>query len=305
MFAFWNTEKNTSDAPRAVLRPDPVFIIGMHRSGTSALAGALESLGLTVGKTVMPPHAGQGNPKGFFENLALTNLHDEFLKSIGSDWQQDEPVRHKRFSSRASRRFQKKLLPLLVDEFGSGRPLIKDPRLCRLVPLWHPLIEEHFPSAQFILPIRHPLEVACSLRKRDQMALSHGLKLWVLHVLEGERTTRGYKRLFASHEQLMQSPLETVDRLAKNLDLCSDAIAANVRDRIDPALRHHKEPSWPAGEPYEDLTLSIHQTLVSDGPGKEEKLDRLRDEYYGQMGWGQPPVRPVATGLLRTRLLRA
>jgi hypothetical protein len=58
-----------SEHPRG-LRPDPVFIVGMHRSGTSALSGALEKLGLSVGKTVMPPHA--QNPKGYFENLALT-----------------------------------------------------------------------------------------------------------------------------------------------------------------------------------------------------------------------------------------
>ena len=270
---------------RTLLRPDPIFVIGMHRSGTSALAGALESFGLTVGKTVMPPHVGQGNPKGFYENLALTNLHDEFLKSIGSDWQQEKPVRPQKFSGKSALRFQQKLFQLLVDEFGDGRPLIKDPRLCRLVPLWNPVIEEHFPQAQFILPIRHPVEVAFSLHKRDQMTLDHGLRLWVLHVLEGERTTRGFRRLFTSHEQLMQAPLETLDRLAKGLGFSSESIASRVQDRIDPALRHHKEPSWPAGVPFEGLTLAVHRSLLSDEPAKEEKLDWLRDEYYGQMGW--------------------
>ena len=68
------------------MRPDPVFIIGMHRSGTSALGGVLESLGLTVGKTVMPPNAAEGNPKGFSENLALMQFHDRFLESVKSIW---------------------------------------------------------------------------------------------------------------------------------------------------------------------------------------------------------------------------
>ena len=112
--------KLKSRRPRHLLRPDPVFIIGMHRSGTSALGGALESLGLTVGKTVMPPHAGQGNPRGYYENLSLTELHDEFLKSIGSVWHQAEPVRNDQFSARLARRFQLKLPQLLVDEFGRG-----------------------------------------------------------------------------------------------------------------------------------------------------------------------------------------
>lgn len=270
--------------PHPVLRPDPVFIIGMHRSGTSALGGVLERLGLTVGKTVMPPNPEKGNPKGYSENFALMQLHDKFLASIKSIWWDCKPVRNKRFSGMAARRFREELLQLLIDEFGQGRPLIKDPRMCRLMPLWFPVIQEHFPLAHFILPIRHPVEVAYSLTKRDQLALGQCLNLWVVHVLEGERTTRGFKRLFTTYDQLMRSPVETVAHLAKSLGLSADAVAA-VSGQIDPTLRRHKTLSWPAGEPCKDLTLSIHKTLVSEKPDKEEKLDRLRKEYYGRMRW--------------------
>ena len=156
--------------------------------------------------------------------------------------------------------------------------------MCRLMPLWHPIIKEYFPSARFILPIRHPVEVAYSLHKRDQLPFRQGLKLWVVHVLEGERATRGFGRLFATYDQLMEFPVETVDRLAASLGLPTHALPA-VPGQIDPTLRHHKDPPWPDGEPCQDLTLSIHQTLASDAPGKEGKLDGLRNEYYGRMRW--------------------
>jgi hypothetical protein len=270
--------------PHPNLRPDPVFIIGMHRSGTSALGGALEPLGLTVGKTAMPPNAEEGNPKGYYENFAIMELHDKFLQSFKSIWWDPQPVRSKRFSGSAARHFREELIPLLVAEFGQARPLIKDPRMCRLMPLWLPVIEEYFPLAQFILPIRHPVEVAHSIRKRDGLALDVCLKLWVVHVLEGEKNTRKLNRLFTTYDQLMQFPVETVGNLAKSLGLPADAIAA-VSNQIDPSLRHHTKLAWPAGEPNEDLTLSIHQTLVSEEPGKEEKLDELRHEYYSRMHW--------------------
>jgi hypothetical protein len=257
----------------------------MHRSGTSALGGALEALGLTVGKTVMPPSAKQGNPNGYYENLALTNLHNEFLASIKSSWHDHTPVPDKQFSGMTARHFRRELLQLLVREFESGRPLIKDPRLCRLMPLWLPVIKEYFPQAYFILPIRHPVEVACSLNKRDQFPLDQGLKLWVVHVLESEKTTRSFKRLFTTYDQLLKSPMETTVRLAHNLGLATTAVSTVGPDRIDTALRHYTKLSWPAGEPHEDLTLSIHQTLVSDEPDKAEKLDRLRKEYYSRMQW--------------------
>ncbi len=257
----------------------------MHRSGTSALGGALEPLGLTVGKTVMPPNPERGNPKGFYENLALTQLHDRFLTSIKSTWHDPKPLRNRQFSGFSARRFREELLQLLIDEFGQGRPLIKDPRLCRLMPLWLPLIKKRFPLARFILPIRHPVEVAYSLLKRDQFTLDLGLKLWVVHVLEGERATRGFTRLFTTYDRLTQSPLETAVHLARGLGLSVETVTAAVSGQIDPTLRHHAKLSWPAGEPHEDLTLAIHETLASEEPDNEEKLDRFRKEYYRQMRW--------------------
>jgi hypothetical protein len=255
----------------------------MHRSGTSALGGALEPLGLTVGKSVMPPQ--KENPKGFYENVSLTELHDKFLASIGSNWRDLAPVGQERFQGVLARRFQRKLFRLLIHEFGADRPLIKDPRMCRLIPLWVPLIKEHFPLARFILPIRHPVEVAYSLLQRGQFTLDQGLKLWVVHVLEGERATRGFSRLFTTYDQLMQSPVQTVLRVAKDLGLSTNVAAAAVSRQIDSTLRHHTEPAWPAGEPYQEWTLAIHRALVSGEAAQEEKLDRLRHEYYGQMGW--------------------
>jgi hypothetical protein len=269
--------------PPGVLRPDPVFILGMHRSGTSALGGALEPLGLTVGKSVMSPK--QENPKGFYENNSLTELHEKFLDAIGSNWCDLEPLVEQRFQGPVARRFQDKLLRLLIDEFGEGRPLIKDPRMCRLMPLWLPLIKEHFPLACFILPIRHPVEVAHSLRQRGHVTLDQGLKLWVVHVLEAERSTRDFSRRFTTYDQLMQSPAETILGLAKYLGLSTNVDAAAVSKRIDSSLRHHAQPVWAAGEPHEELTLSIHQALVSGETGREDQLDKLRSEYYGQMGW--------------------
>ncbi len=267
------------------LRPDPVFIIGMHRSGTSALGGVLEPLGLHVGKTVMPPHAEGGNPKGFYENLILMRLHDNFLQSIGSIWHDEAPLERQHFKSPKARQFREELLQVLIEEFGLERPLIKDPRLCRLMPLWIPLIKKHFPQARFILPIRQPVEVAYSLRKRDHFTMAHGLKLWTVHVLEAEKATRGFPRLFTTYDQLMRSPQETVLRLAETLNLPTDGVANAISRQLDSSLRHHTELTWPGNEPYGELTLSIHQMLTSGEAPSKMKLDRLRREYYIHMGW--------------------
>jgi hypothetical protein len=269
---------------RGILRPDPVFIIGMHRSGTSALGGAVEPLGLSVGKTVMPPSAVE-NPKGYYENLSIMRFHDRFLDAIGSEWKDVVPLRRKRFKAEVTRPFRDELLSLLEAEFGGQRALIKDPRMCRLLPLWRPLIIRQFPQAYFLLPIRHPVEVAFSLQKRDGMPLQQGLKLWAVHVLEGERGTRGFHRMFTTYDELIAAPSATIARLAKTLNLSVENVPASASAQVDPALRHHVGLSWPAGEPNGELLIAIHEAMISDDPHKEKTLDGLRLRYYREMGW--------------------
>ncbi|MGH2482289.1 MAG: sulfotransferase family protein, partial [Ktedonobacteraceae bacterium] len=61
-----------------------IIVLGMHRSGTSAVAGMLNALGMYLGSDLMAPAA--DNPKGFYEHNGITNLHDELLSSLGSSW---------------------------------------------------------------------------------------------------------------------------------------------------------------------------------------------------------------------------
>jgi hypothetical protein len=269
----------------------------MHRSGTSAISGALEKLGLSVGKTVMPPHA--QNPKGYFENLALTELHDHFLNECSYTWLDPRPVRAKHFRGRIARRYRKLLLDTMIQEFGSNRPLIKDPRLCGILPLWRPLIKRQFPQASFVLPIRAPMEVASSLRQRDHLPLSHGLALWTVQVLEGERATRGFRRVFTTYEQLLGSPIETLGDLARDLGLPTENLATSLGERIDPGLRHHTEISWPAGEPDEEAIMAIYQILCAHGPDMERALDRLRRQYYRQKKFPRGPLETLRLQLIR------
>ena len=63
-----------------------VLVLGMHRSGTSALAGAFESMGYEVGPDddVMP--ADIGNPEGYFELLSVVQANDDLLAHFDGRW---------------------------------------------------------------------------------------------------------------------------------------------------------------------------------------------------------------------------
>lgn len=266
-----------------VLRPDPVFIIGMHRSGTSALSAALEALGLSVGKTVMNPDPEHGNPKGFYENQAIVDLHDKFFGQINWHWHKALPIRKRNFHGAIPRQFRQQVLDLMVEEFGSSRPLIKDPRLCGLLPLWRPLIDEYFSEAVFILPVRPPAEVASSLAKRDKLTLDHGLTLWAIHVLQAEKDSRGLKRILTTYEELLKDTPKLISSLARELNLPSERVPAITAGRVDPALRHHMGIGLPMDYAHRDLIHAIDETLARKDRNMERDLDRLRKEYYKKM----------------------
>src|SRR5208282_5648526 len=63
-----NSKLSSSPKRRAIL------ILGMHRSGTSAVAGVLSALGVAGPKTLIDPH--DNNPRGFFESAVLRVAHD-------------------------------------------------------------------------------------------------------------------------------------------------------------------------------------------------------------------------------------
>ena len=61
-----------------------ILILGMHRSGTSALSGTLSILDVYLGSKLIP--ALEQNAKGFFENTQLNTLNNN-LQQISDCWE--------------------------------------------------------------------------------------------------------------------------------------------------------------------------------------------------------------------------
>ena len=59
-----------------------LVILGMHRSGTSALAGLVQLLGVNLGEDLLPAMP-EVNEKGFFEHQEILDIHEDLLKSLG------------------------------------------------------------------------------------------------------------------------------------------------------------------------------------------------------------------------------
>jgi len=153
----------------------PVIVLGMHRSGTSLLAGCLEAAGLHLGDV---NSAAPFNERGNKENERIRDLHESILARNECDWKRPPRTALRWTSDEKSR-----LLHLLQPYRLAGRPWgFKDPRAVWLLEGWLEL----FPDAALIAVFRHPLLVAGSLAARPgelHLPVDQGLGLW-------ERTNR-------------------------------------------------------------------------------------------------------------------
>ncbi len=171
-----------------------VVVLGMHRSGTSAVAGCLHRLGVDFGPRLMP--ATPDNPRGFYEHVDIVNLHDRLLLAAGASWDNTAPWPAEWLAGPDAARFREDLRELLARDFAQA-PLwgLKDPRLCHLLPWWQPLWAELRTRPLFVIVLRDPWEVAASVARRDGFSLGKAYLLWLQHLLAAERATRGAERI--------------------------------------------------------------------------------------------------------------
>ena len=167
-------------------RNSALFILGMHRSGTSALTGVLSLLGVDPGPSLSPGMAGV-NPKGFWEHQEIVTIHERLLGALDSSWDDARLLPADWWQLPEVTAFRSELLAVLRRDFTTSPLwLLKDPRLCRLLPLWLDIIDELGIAPHFILCLRHPNEVAMSLSRRDGISTEHATLLWLEHLVESE-----------------------------------------------------------------------------------------------------------------------
>ncbi len=251
--------------------PAALLVLGMHRSGTSALTRVLNLHGVELGSSLLAGNA--ANERGFWEHADIMVLNDQVLGELGMSWSDPRRLPEGCWERPRLWALQHELGATLRREFA-GRPLwgAKDPRLCRLLPLWQRVLADMGAAPRYVIPLRSPYEVADSLQRRDGLSRNRGLLLWLRHVLEAERHSRGALRVFTTYDQLLSDWRGTVSRIAGSLGLrlplSDERVETDVEAFLTPALRHHSD-AVSAGEPrgLRSLVDGVYGHLASVAAG--------------------------------------
>lgn len=285
-----------------------VVVLGMHRSGTSALAGVLARLGCALPEQVMP--ANEFNPKGFYESIGAYNLNDALLRLEGSAWSDWRTLALDWLETEVGRRELARGALMLEEEFAA-EPLfvLKDPRICRLLPYWTRLFAQTGIAPFYIHTHRSPMEVARSLERREGWPLEAGLLLWLRHELEAEAGTRGAARAFTSYDQLLADWRAVVAEVQarSGLVLPEDPVAqaAEIETFLSADLRHSTEGLEGVAPVITQWIGGCLEVLDRWATGGEQAadyavLDAIREAFDAVM----PLFGPVSRGL-ETQLAEA
>lgn len=277
-----------------------VLVFGMHRSGTSALSGVLNLLGVATPRDLHP--ADKHNSRGYFEPQAIIDFHERLLAELGSPSDDPLPLRYDWVESPVGGAAADELAGLLDEAFGA-EPLclFKDPRMCRLAPVWTAALARSGRSGVAVLPCRHPLEVAGSLQAKAGLSRAYSLFMWLQHVLLAERFTRKLPRSFTFYDELLADWRTVARKLEVDLGLTwpRDLMRAGVA--IDAFLsgemRHHAAPAGGLDptSPLEALCQRAWAGLgrLGDAPYDAEataELDRVWEAFDAAIGVAGPLI---------------
>ncbi|WP_279485866.1 sulfotransferase family protein [Aeromonas veronii] len=229
-----------------------VFVLGMHRSGTSAVAGAIATSGICFGQTFIDLQ-GDVNEKGFWEHAELVAINEALLAELSAHWFDPFSI-YARYAAGwqpSSALFQRMCDFLSHPEFGDAALCgLKDPRLSVLLPWWQQALRRVGHDVCYLLMNRQVGQVAHSLQRRDKMGILLGSLLWNEYTFCAEYYTRKSSRCWLDYEALIAEPAvamaQVVDRLGLSVSVTTDF--------IDPAMQRQQ------GKPI--LSLCLPELLV-------------------------------------------
>jgi hypothetical protein len=196
----------TDSSPR-----DPFLVVlGMHRSGTSALTGALGALGFNTPHTDERMDWPESNSE-HWESVSLTVYNDHLLAKLGGSWEAPPDLSTK-WESDAALSELGSPLPILNAAYPEPGPCVwKDPRLCLLLPFWRTFLPSPLAA---VLVWRSPLAVARSLQKRDGMHLADGIALWERYNRAALENLIGLDTFVCSYEAVARDSTSAMNTIA-------------------------------------------------------------------------------------------
>ena len=220
-----------------------IIVLGMHRSGTSAMMRVINLCGAEIGENLVPPS--KYNERGFWENADILELNEKLLQDLNSSWDDIRSLPDDWWTSDIAERYKREMISLIGREFNNSHFWgVKDPRICRLLPVWQSILEQIGCKPYYLIIVRNPLEVAASLGERNGFPEGKSCLLWLKHMIAAEKGTRNSSRVFVTYEELLNNWKKLLSRVQGSFRI---KLPVNLKDAspeidsfLEQGMRHNK-----------------------------------------------------------------
>jgi len=269
-----------------------VFVLGMHRSGTSAATRLVNLLGVPtcIEEDLLPRT--DDNPRGYWESGSLTAFNDGIFDALESDWSCPPRLDPGWETDPVLVELRAEATTLFSRVFPAEPWVWKDPRNCITLPLWTTALAV---EPAVVLVHRNPLEIAASLNARDDLGKVYCLALWERYLQSCLSAASGLPALVTTYDEILDDPAawcEVVRDFLGGVGVATGELASNALDYVDPELRHSQLTSQDVvGDP---AVSSAQRELLG-------VLERLRGAHDTLSAPSLPEETPTTEALLSER----
>ena len=246
-----------------------LIVLGMHRSGTSSVTRLLNLAGAYFGPEGIATEANEENPKGFWERRDVRAVCDGLLLGGGYDWWRVADFDTERIPEAVIEE-QLEAFRRIVFQLDAHRPwVLKEPRLCLLLPLLRPALE----APVLVHVTREPLEIASSLATRNDFPVPAGLALWEAYTVAAVAASVGEMTVEVAYGDLVTDPVATTTAMIGRLaDLGVQGLRTpsdrEITAFVSPSLhRQHREAQHRSGY------LNTAQAALAQAADEHRLLD--------------------------------
>jgi hypothetical protein len=264
-----------------------IVILGMHRSGTSAITRMVNLLGVPTCHPADLIRDRTGNLRGHWESGTLVKHNDELLRAVGGAWWCPPPLDTDWLAVAGGR--MDSAAGAFYDVHTTPSWVWKDPRTCVTAPFWIATLPQRL---TFLLVVRHPVAVAASLAKRSGLTPEGGIALWEGYMARAARAATGASVLVCSYEAMLDDPIRWAGTakefaLAQGIELDEGGSTALAAEFVEQTLTHHRLAATDVEQLTDEqttlfatLTASVgsHERFDPDLPPVTAATERLFDE---------------------------
>ncbi|WP_075989062.1 sulfotransferase family protein [Vibrio fluvialis] len=215
-----------------------IVVLGMHRSGTSAITKSLELFGVNLGEQLYG--ASFDNPKGFWEDEECLRINQELLNIDGYEY--DSIVKTPDLENEKVKVLHNEAVSVVSKNIEKYKIwAFKDPRTCRYLDFWQSVFDSVGCEVDYVFVSRNPISVAKSLKKRNNLELEKSYLLWAQHIFMSVSSMK-YRCLFLDYDDFMDNHQSNLKKISNFLSIEPDIEKMNEysAEFLDSKLRHTK-----------------------------------------------------------------